>query len=337
MKNEFTDLQERYQTGASAIAKILGRRQQNALLRSFTSLEEKQVDKEGSGASTTSKEFAANFLFNTLERKFKERVSTTIKKMGESSGITQPEMDPNALNLKLKGKILMNCIKEYPHLNLKKAFWRWYLCSETGSSLVKDSVDKLVLYTNINKETAAYRLFRLMKDSPSIKVDIKTKRMGLVVFFMTRLVANRRIRSCFDDLKHFVKKGKVDVARRILEVAATKRRIAFNSWRDLNNSKNRIRAIQSGVIKKLLNTKVGQIFNAFLILKTLPERKEIRDPTTANRFEKGLDKFIRNKLKFTFDQFRIDYEEASVFKKRAAILMVKMSESKLKKYYGRWH
>lgn len=64
LKNEFTDVQERYQAGASAIAKILGRRQQNSLLRTFAALEEKpEADK---AAPAASKEFAANFLFNTL-------------------------------------------------------------------------------------------------------------------------------------------------------------------------------------------------------------------------------------------------------------------------------
>jgi hypothetical protein len=29
-------------------------------------------------------------------------------------------------NLRFKGKMLMN-LKEYPRLNLKRAFWRWYL------------------------------------------------------------------------------------------------------------------------------------------------------------------------------------------------------------------
>jgi hypothetical protein len=257
--------------------------------------------------------------------------------MGEQLGVTKAQVDPNLLNLKLKGKILMNCIKEYPHLNLKKAFWRWYLCSETGSNLVKDSVDKLVLYTNINKETAAYRLFRLIKDSPSIKVDIRAKRLAMVLFFFSKLFANKRIKDCFNDLKEFASKGKTDVARRILQAAAAKRKSAFNHWRDINNRRNRVRAVQSSFIKKLLNTKIGKVFNAFLLLKTLPERKEFRDPTKANRFEKGLDKFIRDKLKYTYDQFRNEWEEASVFKKRAAILMVKMSESKLKKYYTRWH
>jgi len=31
--------------------------------------------------------------------------------MGEQLGVTKAQVDPNLLNLKLKGKILMNCIK----------------------------------------------------------------------------------------------------------------------------------------------------------------------------------------------------------------------------------
>ena len=34
-------------------------------------------------------------------------------------------------SMKFKGKMLMG-LKEYPRLNLKRAFWRWYLNS-TGS------------------------------------------------------------------------------------------------------------------------------------------------------------------------------------------------------------
>jgi hypothetical protein len=36
-----------------------------------------------------------------------------------------------ASDLKFKGKMLMQ-LKEYPRLNLKRAFWRWYLVS-TGT------------------------------------------------------------------------------------------------------------------------------------------------------------------------------------------------------------
>jgi len=64
-------VQERYQAGASAIAKILGRREQNSLMRTFTTLETKSGDGSSQPAPKASKEFAANFLFNTLERKLK--------------------------------------------------------------------------------------------------------------------------------------------------------------------------------------------------------------------------------------------------------------------------
>ena len=50
-----------------------------------------------------------------------------------------------------------------------------------------------------------------------------------------------------------------------------------------------------------------------------------------------MDKWIRDKLKYVFDQFKLEGEYGNVMKKRAAILMVKMSESKVKRSYGRWH
>lgn len=39
--------------------------------------------------------------------------------------------DITETSMKFKGKMLMG-LKEYPRLNLKRAFWRWYLNS-TGS------------------------------------------------------------------------------------------------------------------------------------------------------------------------------------------------------------
>lgn len=66
-------------------------------------------------------------------------------------------------NMKLKGRALM-ALKEYPRLNLKRAFWRWYLSStDHGDVLFQNAADKLVLYTNINKTTFFYRLLNTVK------------------------------------------------------------------------------------------------------------------------------------------------------------------------------
>ncbi len=318
-----------------AITRILERRQQSQLTKSFTSIEDKNRDK-GSGEKSGNKQYAVSFLFTTLERQLKNSFLGILQNIKQASGV-KSKADRVNFTLKQKAKILTLAIKEYPHLNLKRAFWKWHFNSRPGEDLIKEAVDKLVLYTNINKDTAAYRLFRIIKkESQNIKVDIRTKRLGLVLFFLTKIAAMRRIRSCFDDLKGFMRQGKIDAAKRILEMAALKRKRAFNHWRDVNNKTNRIRTIQENFIKKMLGTQVGKIFNAIRIMKTLPERKDVLDPTNANKFEKGLSKFLKDKLKFTFDQFKKDSEFGGIFKKRAAILMVKMSESKVKQMYGRW-
>ncbi len=312
------------------ITRILEKRQQNTLLKSFSALDEKHHTR------SPSNKYSGNFLIGTLEKQLKNCLFTVFHKIRESAGV-KSKADKVNFTLKQKAKILTLAIKEYPHLNLKRAFWKWNFNSRPGEERIKEAVDKLVLYTNINKETAAYRLFRIIKeDTKAIKVDIRTKRLGLVLFCFTKIAAMRRIRSSFECIKGFMKKGKVDTAKRILEMAALKRKKAFNHWRDVNNKTNRIRTIQESFIKKMLGTQVGKIFNAIRIMKTLPERKGVLDPTNANKFEKGLSKFLKDKLKFTFDQFKKDSEFGGVCKKRAAILMVKMGESKVKQIYGRW-
>ncbi len=89
-------------------------------------------------------------------------------------------------NLKLKGKALMG-LKEYPRLNLKRAFWRWYLSStDHGERLFQNAADKLVLYTNINKTTVFYRLFNTVKVRER-KVDPKVKRMTVMFYLYTKI------------------------------------------------------------------------------------------------------------------------------------------------------
>ena len=62
-----------------------------------------------------------------------------------------------ASDMKFKGKMLMG-LKEYPRLNQKRAFWKWYLTTTaTGENLFQKVSDNLVLYTNINKTTSFYR------------------------------------------------------------------------------------------------------------------------------------------------------------------------------------
>jgi hypothetical protein len=57
-----------------------------------------------------------------------------------------------------KGRRLL-ALKEYPRLNMKRAFWNWFLTTTLkGDSLFQTAADNLVLYTNCNRVTAFYRL-----------------------------------------------------------------------------------------------------------------------------------------------------------------------------------
>lgn len=89
----------------------------------------------------------------------KEYVFRTILKQFGLSSIAE-QIDAN---MKLKGKALMG-LKEYPRLNLRRAFWRWYLSTtDHGDRLFQNAADKLVLYTNINKTSFFYRLLNTVK------------------------------------------------------------------------------------------------------------------------------------------------------------------------------
>lgn len=103
-------------------------------------------------------------------------------------------------SLKLKGKVLFG-LKEYPRYNKKHAFYTWYLNSTSaGESLLQRAADQLVLYTNINKTTGFYRLFKKVKGKKKV-VSLKTKRMTTMIYLYTRLFFERQKREFFEKLK----------------------------------------------------------------------------------------------------------------------------------------
>ena len=105
-------------------------------------------------------------------------------------------------SLKVKGKALM-ALKEYPRLNLKRAFWRWHLSTtDQGEKLFKRASDKLVLYTNINKTSFFYRLYNQVRVK-QIKVDPKVKRMTVMFYLYTKIFFERPMRTFFEKTKIF--------------------------------------------------------------------------------------------------------------------------------------
>ena len=100
-------------------------------------------------------------------------------------------------------------LKEYPRLNLKRAFWKWYLTSTgTGENLFQRAADNLVLYTNINKTSSFYRLFNKIKGRKK-KVHPRVKRMTVMLYLYSRIFVERNMRDFFEKVK--VKGGSVKV------------------------------------------------------------------------------------------------------------------------------
>jgi hypothetical protein len=78
-------------------------------------------------------------------------------------------------DLKYKGRVL-NGLKEYPRLNLQRAFWKWYLnTTANGLQHFQRAADNLVLYTNCNKTTVFYRLLHQVRENV-IHVSLATKK-----------------------------------------------------------------------------------------------------------------------------------------------------------------
>ncbi len=72
--------------------------------------------------------------------------------------------------------------------------------TDTGESLFQRAADQLVLYTNINKTTAFYRLFNKVKGRRRI-VSPKTKRMTIMLYLYTKIFYDRPLREFFEKFK----------------------------------------------------------------------------------------------------------------------------------------
>ena len=118
------------------------------------------------------------------------------------------ELGTGDVNLHVKGKLLLG-LKEYPRQSKKSAFYYWYVKStQTGESLLQRAANRLVLYTNINKTTAFYRLFRTVKGK-KIVVAPKTKRMTMMLYLYSRIFVQRQKQEFFERLKHMFARERV--------------------------------------------------------------------------------------------------------------------------------
>ena len=184
-------------------------------------------------------------------------------------------------NEKTKGKMLMG-LKEYPRLNLKRAFWRWYLNSTgTGEDLFIKAANNLVLYTNINKTTSFYRLLGTVRSQTVRRVHPRVKRMTTMLYLYTRIFFDRTKRDAFDRIKVEGKSRKVGSIDKIVECARKRKASALKLWyteaKRRRDEENKKKGRYLECAQRLLDASVNRTRNSFdLWRKKLNEAKRIK-------------------------------------------------------------
>jgi hypothetical protein len=121
-------------------------------------------------------------------------------------------------------------LKEYPRLNLKRAFWRWYLTTtDTGESLFQKVSDNIVLYTHANKENTYYRFFKKAKGRRR-KVNPKIKRLTMILCLYTKIFFNRQVREAFEMIKYNGKPQKQIAIENIIDRTNDRKTNGFRHW-----------------------------------------------------------------------------------------------------------
>lgn len=117
-------------------------------------------------------------------------------------------------------------------MNLKRAFYRWYLqTTDVGQNLFQRAADNMVLYTNVNKTTAFYRMFETVRHQRRI-VHPRVKRMTTVLYLFIKGFFDRPKREFFEKLKLCGSNQQVDAAEKLLSCANARKKEAFKIWID---------------------------------------------------------------------------------------------------------
>ena len=101
-------------------------------------------------------------------------------------------------------------------MNLKRGFWRWYLVTtDVGHNIFQRAANNLVLYTNVNKTTAFYRLFQTVRGN-RIKVSPKVKRLMYMLNMFLRNIFNRQQKDAFEKLKQAGVAKEMEAAEKLI-------------------------------------------------------------------------------------------------------------------------
>ena len=198
MRNQIFEDQVTELESVSELTRLLQQKVNGRYALGFKALIEPDREQEATKKALKNPFIVKNILLGTfalLGNKIRERKEFTFRNILKQFGLSSITEQLDA-TMKFKGKVLMG-LKEYPRLNVKRAFWRWYLnTTDTGESLFQRAADQLVLYTNINKTTAFYRLFNKVKGRRRI-VSPKAKRMTVMLYLYTKIFYDRPMREFF--------------------------------------------------------------------------------------------------------------------------------------------
>ena len=138
-----------------------------------------------------------------IDSKIKENKESAMKHLMMNSESKSRISEPSEpMDLRLKGKVLMT-LKQYPRLNFQKSLWHWYLNSTAmGEEMFHRVADSLVLYTNINRTSAFYRLLSGVRRRQK-KVPPRVKRMTIMLFLYARIYAERNMKEIMNILKRY--------------------------------------------------------------------------------------------------------------------------------------
>lgn len=96
-------------------------------------------------------------------------------------------------------------MNEYPNWKLKGSLWRWYLnTTDNGDRLFTRAAKNLVLYTNINKINAFYRLLGEVRKVKK-RVSPRVKRIATIIHLYSKLFFDREQKYAFDKMKNVVR------------------------------------------------------------------------------------------------------------------------------------
>jgi hypothetical protein len=97
------------------------------------------------------------------------------------------------------------------------------------------------------------------------------------------------------------------------------------------------RTIVKRVLRGLLGTTSGQVYESFTRWRSIPDRQDRALLAKGTRFEKNLMILFTSRLHHSFVPLKELHHDAQAFKRRAVLLLVKSQESDIKKALTRWN